>query len=134
MNHVFRNIIAGAITLLVAVAGATEPYEPVPFEERLAKHGYAVGEQVKRIRDYRINGWSSVDQYNVIMNVGVSKRYLVTVRNPCEGLRSAEHLAFNTTVGTLTDKDKLIVRGDGRYLEHCYIDTIHKLVKTNKSE
>ena len=34
-----------------------------------------------------------------------------------------------TTVGDLTDKDNLVVRGGGRYLENCYIDTIHELVK-----
>ena len=73
MNKPFRNIIAGVIVSLVAIACATEPPESVPLEERLAKRGFTIGEQVKRIRDYRINGWSSVDRYNVIMNVGASK-------------------------------------------------------------
>jgi len=68
--------------------------------------------------DGRITGWSSVDQQNVILNVGASENYLVTVRSNCDGLRSAERLAFSTVIGDLTDKDKLVVRGSGRYLEH----------------
>ena len=134
MNKLFRNIIAGVIVLLVAGACATESAEPVPLEERLAKRGFTIGEQVKRIKEYRINGWNSVDRYNVIMNVGASQNYLVTVRSPCEGLRSAEHLAFSTTVGDLTDMDKLVVRGSGRYLEQCYIDAIHALKKIEKPD
>jgi len=133
MNKPFRNIIAGVIVSLVAVACATEPPESVPLEERLAKRGFTIGEQVKRIKDYRINGWSSVDKYNVIMNVGVSKNYLVTVRSSCDNLRTAVHLSFSTTIGNLTDKDKLVVRGSGRHLEHCYIDTIHVLEKSGSN-
>jgi hypothetical protein len=132
MKHLYRNIVAGMIVPLLVVACAGQPPESIPLEERLAERGYTMGEQVKRIRDYRINGWNNVDRYNVIMNVGASKNYLVTVRSPCDGLRSAEHLAFSTTVGALTDKDKLVVRGSGRYLEQCYIDTIHLLEKADK--
>lgn len=132
MSHLFRNILIGAVTLLLATACAIEPHEPVPLEEKLAKRGYTIGEQVTRIREYRINGWNDVDRQNVIMNVGASKNYLVTVRSPCDGLRSAVNLAFSTTVGDLTDKDKLLVRGTGGHLEHCYIDTIHTLEKIEK--
>ena len=129
MNQAFRNTVTSIMALLLASACAGQPPESVPLDERLAKHGYSLGEQVKRITDYRINGWNSMDRFSVIMNVGASKNYLITVRSPCDGLRSAEHLAFSTTIGDLTDKDKLVVRGSGRYLENCYIDTIHKLSK-----
>jgi len=98
----------------------------------MAERGYTIEQPVKRLRDYRINGWSSVDQRNVILNIGASDNYLVTVRRSCDGLRSAEHLAFSTIIGDLTDKDKLIVRGSGRYLEHCYIDTIRPLKKIKR--
>lgn len=126
--------IPGILTLFMLAGCATKSPESIPLEERLAKRGYSIGEPVKQIRDYRINSWSGVDRYNVILNVGASKTYLVTVRSPCEGLRSAEHLAFSTTVGELTDKDKLVVRSPGRYLEHCFIDTIYEIEKTSKND
>jgi len=129
-----RTLIAGIFTLFIVVNCATQSPESTPLQERLAQRGYSIGEQVKRIRDYRINGWSGVDRYNVILNVGASQTYLVTVRSPCEGLRSAEHLAFSTTVGELTDKDKLVVRSPGRYLKHCFIDSIYVIEKTSKKE
>ena len=106
--------------------------EPVPIEDSLATRGYVLGDQTRRISDDRINGWSSVDRYSVIINVGASMNYLVTLRSPCDGLRSARSLAFSTTIGNLTDKDKLLVRSSGGFLEHCLIDTIHILDKAGK--
>jgi len=133
MNLIFRNTVTCIFTLLVVCACASEPHVPVPLEERLARQGYTIGPQVKRIQDNQINGWISVGRYNVIIQVGASQSYLVTVRSPCEGLRSATLLNFSTIVGYLTDKDKLVVRGGGRYLENCYIDTIHELTKNTSS-
>jgi len=134
VNQVFRNILTGLTVLLVAGACATAPTEPVPLKDRLAQRGCVIGQPVKRLKEYRINGWNSFDRYHVIMSVGVSQYYLVTVRSPCDGLNSAETIAFKTTVGDLTDMDKLMVRGSGNLLEHCYIDTIHALEKIKKTE
>ena len=131
VKHVFQNSFASIVVLLLVCACASEPPKTVPLEQRLAKQGYSMGQQVKRITDYRINGWSSLDRFNIIFNVGAAKNYLITVRIPCDGLLTAEHVAFSTTIGDLTDKDKLVVRGGGRHLESCFIDTIHKLEKNN---
>ena len=117
---------------MLATACNNAPHQEVPIDELMAAKGYLIKEPVKRLKDYRINGWSSVDRRNVILNVGASKNYLVTVRSPCEGLRSAEHLAFSTIIGDLTDKDKLIVRDSGGYIQNCYIDTIQTLEKIKR--
>ena len=125
MSRLFRNALVVFLPIVTACAGS--PPESIPLEERLAKRGYIIAEPVKRLQDYRINGWNSVDRYNVILIVGASLTYLITVRSPCDGLNSAENLTFSTTIGDLTDKDKLLVRNTGGYLEHCYIDKIHIL-------
>ncbi len=125
----YHKLISSLFALMSVTACSGTPSEPIPLEERLAARGYSIGEPVKRLNNYRINGWSNVDSRNVILNVGASEHYLVTVRNNCEGLRSAERLAFSTIIGDLTDKDKLIVRGPGRFFENCYIDTIRTLEK-----
>lgn len=127
MKTTFLNISVGLMAFLMLLACASAPPESIPLKEKLAKRGYVIGEPVKRLRDYRINGWNSIDRRSVIMIVGASKHYLVTLRSPCDGLTSAEHLAFSTTIGDLTDKDKLVVRSAGRYLEQCYIDKIYPL-------
>jgi len=124
--------VAATLVLMLATACSGSSPEAMPIEERMAAKGYLIKEPVKRLKDYRINGWSSVDRRNVILNVGASGNYLVTVRSPCEGLRSAEHLAFSTIIGDLTDKDKLIVRDSGGYLQNCYIDTIQTLEKIKR--
>ena len=121
--------LSSLLVLMITTACSGIPSEPIPLEERLAARGYSIGEPVKRLQNYRINGWSNVDSRNVILNVGASEHYLVTLRNNCEGLRSVERLAFSTIIGDLTDKDKLIVRGPGRFFENCYIDTIRTLEK-----
>jgi len=124
-----RNTATATLILLLASSCSSTPPQSTPIEEQMAAKGYLIKEPVKRLKDYRINGWSSVDRRNVILNVGASKNYLVTVRSPCEGLRSAEHLAFSTIIGDLTDKDKLMVRDSGGYIQNCYIDTIKTLEK-----
>ena len=135
MNHALRNTIASIIALLLAGACVTEPPKPVPLEERLAKRGLAIGQQVKVVTGRRINGWSNVGQLALIVNVDVSQKYLVTVRTSCEdGLRSAQHVIFSTTSGNFTDKDKLIIQGSGRYKVQCYIDTIHILEKVERTD
>ena len=125
MQNVFLFLIAALLTS----ACANTPPESIPIEQTLSQKGFKIEEQVKRIQNNQINGWSSIDRFSVIINVGASKNYLVTLRNPCDGLRSAEHLAFSTTIGGLTDKDRLVVRGGGGYLEQCFVDGIFLLKK-----
>ena len=117
------------LLIVVLAACAGNPSEPIPIEEQMAQKGYLIQDPVKRLKDYRINGRSSVDRSNVILNVGASEKYLITIRSLCDELRSAEHLAFSTIIGDLTDKDKLIVRDSGGHIQYCYIDTIRKLEK-----
>jgi hypothetical protein len=132
MQTVFQNMVTAAIFLLVAGACASSFTDSVPLEERLFKRGFVIGQPVKRIKEYKINGWNSLDRRHVTISIGASRSYLVTLRDNCDGLRSAETIAFNTTVGGLTDWDTLLVRGSGRYLERCYIESIHALRKIRK--
>jgi hypothetical protein len=117
---------------VLVTACASPPPRPVPLAQKLLERGYVIGKPVKRLKNYRINGWNSIDRYHVIIHAGVKEDFLVTVRNPCDGFRSAEILTFSTTVSDLTDKDKLVVRGAGGFVEQCYIKSIHVLSRTKK--
>ena len=120
-----KHIFFGSLALVVA-ACASAP-DTGSLDQRLAVRGWAVGEPVKRVQNYRINGFNSLDRNNVIINTGPSSAYLVTVRRPCEGLDYAESVAFSTTVGNLTDKDQLLVRGNGGFVERCPILGLREL-------
>jgi len=132
MKTPVKTITTSFIVLLVMAGCAANSTQPIPLDEKLSQRSYVVGTTVKSIRDYQINGWNSIDRLHLIITAGASDRYLVTLRNACDGLRSAEVIVFKTTVGNLSRLDKLLVRGQGGFLERCYIDTIHTLNKARK--
>ena len=134
MKPGFSNIFSVVIPVLMLCACASNTADPVPLEEKLAQRGFAIGQPVKRINNFQINSWSSVDLKHVIFNFGASRYYLVTLRTSCDGVLSAGLISFSTTIGLLTDKDKLLVRDNTRHLAQCYISTIHELEKIKKTD
>jgi len=121
------------LMLSVTLASCASQPEPLSWEEKLAARGYAVVEPVTTIRNYRINGWNQLDRSHVIIEVGVSERYLLTLLRPCDGVRTANVLTFSTSAGGLTEFDQLFVRGPGNWFENCRIDTIHRLERVKDS-
>lgn len=134
MKRGITNIFTAVIVLSLAVACASNPSETVPLEEKLAQLGFAIGKPVRSVINFQLSGWSTVDHKHVIMNFGASRNYLLTLRTSCDGLRSATLINFSTTVGSLTDKDKVLVRNESRHLSQCYISTIHELEKIDKTD
>jgi hypothetical protein len=123
-----RNVLLAAVLapwLLVACAATSEA--PLTLEARLEGQGYVLGEPVNRIQNWNLNGWSYVDDRNFIMNSGVRDKYLVSLRSPSYDLRSAVNIAFSTTVGSLTDKDRVIVRTAGGMPQTFMIESLHRL-------
>ena len=133
MTHRLFVFFACIISISLAGACTSNPPNPVPLEEKVANLGYTIGQPVKRIHDYQINSWNSVDLKHVIINFGASRNYLLTLRTSCDGVLNAGLLSFSTTVGFLTDKDRLLVRNSGRYVSHCFIKTVHELEKIKKT-
>lgn len=127
MNTHSKWLLATFAAALLSACAATPRTAPVSLEERLVQKGYYIGEPVERIREYRINGWNNVDRRHVILTVGASEHYLVSLRNPCDGLETADRLAFSTTVGSLTDFDRLYVTQPGGFVEHCLVDGLFRL-------
>lgn len=120
------------LSLLLVGACANQSPREVPVGESLANLGFTLGPQVRHINNFQINGWSSMDRRNAIIYVRASRNYLVTLRNPCNGLQETERLGYSTTAGSLTDKDKLLVRRDSGRMESCFIDTIYELEKAKR--
>jgi hypothetical protein len=117
---------------MLLAACASGPSQDVPLAEKLAAKGYVIDQQVGSIRDWSLNGWTYVDDQHFIMHSGVRDRYLVTLRSSSFELRGAINLAFSTTVGSLTDKDRVILRGAGDFRETILIDTLHSLKRIER--
>jgi len=134
-----HSLSALALTSLLALPSllsgcAGNPDQELTLEQRLAKQNYTLGKTVDRIEDYRIMGFNSIDDFHVIIHSSPSRSYLVTVRTRCHNLDTAETLAFSTTVGSVTDKDKLLVRSAAAgFTEECYIDSMQELSKVQPS-
>lgn len=133
MKTLYRIIICQLALVFVFTACSNQPPESKPIEEQLLKKGYRIDQQINRVTNYRLNGWSSVDRFNVIINVGVSTKYLITFRPACDGLHSAGGLAFSTTDGDLTDRDQLVIRPTANANQYCPIHSIYLLEKTSNT-
>ena len=132
MKGTVLRFMIGSLMMLLAGACTNNPPMDVPVGDKLADLGYVLGPQVKRINNFKVNGWNMVDRSNVIIFVSASYSYLVTTRIPCDGFLETEHLNYSTTTGKLTDKDKLLVRRTSGHVQSCFIDTLFELEKTNK--
>ena len=108
------------VTLLVACASGP-PREEIPVPVKLMDKGYFIGEKINRISNYRLHGWSYLDDRNLILQGGVSHYYLVLLRSPCRDLESTITIGFTSTIGSLTDTDKVITRSSG-FTDTCFIE------------
>ena len=129
---IFNTTLALAVMAFGLSACATGPYEPESLDQKLEARNLVLDQPVNRIRYHSINGWSEVDDWHVIINAGVSDRYLLTLRNSCRELDTSMDIGFSSTVGALTTADKLIVKGPGGFVDYCYISTITRLKKADR--
>ncbi len=124
-----RSFLALTAMAIALCACAASPDMPRTLAQKLETRNLTVGEQVNRIRNYRLNSWNYLDDRHVILSVGASDQYLVSLRNSCRELSSATHIAFTTTVGSLSVHDKLLVTSPGGYIDRCFIESLNRLEK-----
>lgn len=122
MKTVTQLLVLLALTACVANTAPT-----VPLAQKLQDQGYRVGAEVKRVSNFRLNGWSEVDDRHIMMTSGVSQRYLVSLRSRCFNLAGAQTIAYTTTVGSLTVSDSILVKDFSRIAERCPIQSIFQL-------
>jgi hypothetical protein len=123
----------GVFLLLIAAGCASNPSSSVSLEDKLAQRGFVIGPQVKKVINLQVSSWNSIDERHVIMNFGASRSYLLTLRTSCDSLLGEAVIGFSTTVGSLTENDKLLVRDSSQRVANCLIKTIHELEKTGKT-
>lgn len=125
--------VVAIATVLLSACAQQPAVEGKPTTEILAARGYVIGEPVSEIRNYRVDGWNSVDSSHVTINAGPSTAYLLTLTGPCTGLLSASDLGFTTTAGSLTTLDKVVIQ-DVTGKSQCPITKIEKLQRLKREE
>ena len=108
MKHPIYIAMATAALLGVAACAST------PSESRSS------------VRVVNVNGYTVLDREHVLLNGGVSRHYLVTLRNRCSGLNFGIQLAtsFPSTATLYYPMNEHIVLDDGR---RCYIETVEEV-------
>ena len=97
--------------------------------QSLTRQGYVRTESVRRIPKLRIGGWSDIDSRTLIIDVGVSERYLLELSYPCPSLDNAFGIGLPAGTGSLTPGDSIVVQGVGSRLDRCPIKAIWSLEK-----
>jgi hypothetical protein len=130
----FNRVLLAALIGAFLGGCAASAKAPVTLAQKLAARQLVVGDPVRRISNYRLDGWSYLDDRHIIIESGVRDRYLVSLRQDCEELRSAIDIGVRTYTGSLMDNDSLVVRAPGGYAMDCRIDALHGLVRVQKPE
>ena len=78
------------------------------------------------VRLVNVNGFSVLDREHVLLKGGVSRNYLVTLRNRCPGLNFGIQLttSFPATTTLYYPMSEFIILEDGT---RCYIETVEEV-------
>jgi hypothetical protein len=123
----FSTSLCLIFTASFLAASASPAAQSKSLDERLADRDYRIGEEVERVVDYRIDGRVYLDSSHLVVPDGSSKNYLVTLTDSCSGLHSNRIIVRARTTGQLAANDRLLIKHEGRTVDHCYVKTIHGL-------
>lgn len=127
----FITLSLAAFTLSLTACSGAQPGAEKTVDEILAEKNLAVVEELDRLTAFNINSWQYVNEQNVILVEGVSRRYLVELRPRCPELQWAQRIGF-TSFGRIVQKNSdqiLVTNGAGR-VDRCTIRTFYSLEKT----
>ncbi len=132
-HNLFINFLKGLLIIctvfLIACASHQSGEDKMTPEQLADKEGYDIVESVKRIPNYRIDGWNYVSPGALRISAGVRDTYLIVLRHACYGLRSADVIGTTATGNSLTNFESIILRDDATGKEVCPISHIYKLKK-----
>jgi Family of unknown function (DUF6491) len=131
--------IMGLSILAACSTNSSTTNTPTP-EQLATEKGYSLGESVKRVMNYNLDGWNYINKKALIIHSTPRKDYLITLRENCYDLSSSEVIATTSTANALqADFDAIIVRQAGTSLSRnldnprkCYIDKIYVIIKKIK--
>ena len=132
MNTRFKFLSVALLTAILAgCAGVGEPKETgKTVEQVLAEKNLRIAEEVDNLVNFNIRGWQYVNEQNVILEDGPSKRYLVELTSPCPELRWAQRIAFTQFGRVVSRNEKILVNDGGGHIRHCLMKAFYRLEST----
>ncbi len=122
------SLVAGLLALMT-LTGCASTLQRLKEQEQLSYTEYA-GEPVKSFWLSRFDGWSAVDDDQLVVWSGVNKAYLIKVVGFCPDLKFANAIGITSTAGTVDKFEKVIVGRD-----RCMISEIRPIdVKQMKAD
>ena len=115
--------LVGCATTGMSNAERTLAYDQFIVSEKL--------EELNQITAFRFDSWSSLGQEHLIISTSFNRPYLISLRNSCFDLNTANVIGINNTGSTLHAKfDSITVpKSIG---QKCFIKSIYKLTKEQK--
>ena len=118
-------LLSGCATNAMTRAERLQAYDQYIIDEKL--------ESVDTIQAFRFSGWSELSDRHLIINTGINKPYLITLKNNCPDLDFTQGISVNNTGSRLRAKfDYISV--PGKFSQRCFIEKIFKLTKEQRKE
>jgi hypothetical protein len=98
-------------------------------DDKLQYTDYA-GEPVKSFQFFNFDGWTAVNNRQLVVWSGVNKAYLLTVSGYCPDLKYANAIGVTSTAGQVDKFEKVLVGRD-----RCFIEEIRPVdIKQMKAD
>lgn len=130
MTHFFKGfLLIACVTALVACATNKVEENQLTPEQIAEEAGYEIIEPVKRILNYRIDGWNYIAVNALKISAGVRDDYLIILLHSCHGLRSVDVIGTTSTGNSLSKFESVVVEDMAFGQEQCPIDSLYKIKK-----
>lgn len=97
------------------------------LDRQLAGLGLRRGENNSALPIFRINGWSRLDERNLLVVAGANDNYLVELSSDCPMLEGAFRVGFVTPTDVDDRFESILIRAPGRRIFRCDISDITRL-------
>ena len=82
-----------------------------------------------------VDGWSSIDDWHIVVRASRDEQYLLTMRTACRGIRSANSIALSNRMGRLCPDDygRVTFRYAGMR-ESCRIENVEQVADKDEAK
>lgn len=113
---------------LLAASCSQTPYSPEAMEQTLDDMELKRSNPVETISYRNMKDWVYLDKYHIIFKAKRDESYLISFQDICYGLSDDAQLILESTTGTLSKFDDIVVNHRFTGAEICSIKDIIKLV------
>ena len=127
MHNYSRNLLI-LFTAIVLAASAHAAAPSGKLNALLAELGYQIGAKADHVVDYQLDDRKYVNKKNMIVPDASSRNYLVTFREPCDGMQSKKMLPRRSKIkNQISVYDTFVTKFNTWNLALCQVRAIHEL-------